>query len=264
MHKIARKKQNTPEDTPVNRKTTLSTAISLILGGVASAANANLTSSATLSFTLGTAEVVACTYGTTPPCNRSSYAITDIVGSYFGVDGGGTITNVNNIIEPDEKTPFSSLNGIVIGATQAASGSHAGLVDGSENPNIDNPWNFFGNAGMHQTTSPIVDLTGAGSTRTLDFSGWTWMWDGIDNIPLVATSPTTIVCDTSSCSDGSNYTIDGAFHINGAGITSVSYVLHLEGTVSSVPIPASAWLFGSGLAGLAGVARRRRKAESPD
>ncbi len=247
----------------MNGKTTLSAAISLVLGGVAADANASLTSSATLSFTMGTTEVIACTYGTTPPCNRSSYTITDIVGSYFGVDGGGNISNVNNVIEPDEKTPFGSLNGIVIGTTQAASGSHAGLVDGSENPNIDNPWNFFGNAGMHQTTSPIVDLTGTGSTRTLDFSGWTWMWNGIDNIPLVDKG-TTIVCDTSSCSDGSNYTLDGAFHINGAGITSVSYVLHLEGTVSSVPIPATAWLFGSGLASLAGMARRRRKAGASD
>ncbi|HHJ16538.1 MAG TPA: VPLPA-CTERM sorting domain-containing protein, partial [Gammaproteobacteria bacterium] len=32
----------------------------------------------------------------------------------------------------------------------------------------------------------------------------------------------------------------------------------LEGTVGAVPVPAAAWLFGSGVVGLAGVARRRR------
>ena len=33
-----------------------------------------------------------------------------------------------------------------------------------------------------------------------------------------------------------------------------------EGNVSAVPIPAAVWLFGSGLLGLVGVARRRKTA----
>ena len=33
-----------------------------------------------------------------------------------------------------------------------------------------------------------------------------------------------------------------------------------NGTVSAVPVPAAVWLFGSGLVGLAGVARRRKAA----
>ena len=32
-----------------------------------------------------------------------------------------------------------------------------------------------------------------------------------------------------------------------------------QGTVSAVPVPAAVWLFGSGLIGLAGVARRRKR-----
>ena len=35
----------------------------------------------------------------------------------------------------------------------------------------------------------------------------------------------------------------------------------VEGTATVVPIPAAAWLFGSGLVGLAGVARRRRRSK---
>lgn len=34
------------------------------------------------------------------------------------------------------------------------------------------------------------------------------------------------------------------------------------GTYSAVPVPAAVWLFGSGLVGLVGVARRRRKAQA--
>ena len=35
-----------------------------------------------------------------------------------------------------------------------------------------------------------------------------------------------------------------------------------QGTYSAVPVPAAVWLFGSGLVGLVGVARRRRKAQA--
>ncbi len=34
--------------------------------------------------------------------------------------------------------------------------------------------------------------------------------------------------------------------------------LYLEGTISAVPVPAAVWLFGSGLLGLAAVAKRRK------
>jgi hypothetical protein len=50
-------------------------------------------------------------------------------------------------------------------------------------------------------------------------------------------------------------------HFQGNGFVSFDYNLTLGGTVattpSAVPVPAAAWLFGSGLLGLVGVARRR-------
>lgn len=43
-----------------------------------------------------------------------------------------------------------------------------------------------------------------------------------------------------------------------SGTGGFRYFLHLEGTVQAVPVPAAAWLFGSGLLGLLGLGRRRR------
>jgi hypothetical protein len=237
-----------------HKNTLLATSIGLLLSGVSLQSHASLTSGATLSFTLGTKQVVACIYGAVPPCLSMGHEITDIVGSYFAVDNGiGGIT-------PNEKTAIGSYNGIVLGTTQLASGSHTGSIDGSESPNIDAAFEFFAAVGMHQSTSPITIAGGSGDGYTLDMSGWSWTWNGLTNVPLVQIGNATVSCASgSSCSDTSSYTLDAAFHFNGANFTSAPYILHLEGTVASaVPVPATLWLFGSGLAGLAGVARRRK------
>lgn len=235
------------------KKTILTSSISIALGTVSFSVKANLTTSAVLNFNTGTVNTIACIYGTTPPCAQQSFDVTDIVGSYFGVD-----YNNDGSFNPFEKTVMGQFNGIHIGVAQSASGSHSGGPDGSESPSIDAPWAWLGNTGMHQTTSPITVLADNGFTKTLDFSGWGWTWNGIPNIPLVDMG-TTITCNTASCSDTSSYTLDGVFHFNGAKFTSAPYALHLEGTVSSIPVPASAWLFSSGLIGVIGMARRRRK-----
>ncbi|MFQ5643499.1 MAG: Ig-like domain-containing protein [Thiogranum sp.] len=204
------------------KKTILATSVSLLVGGtLAPSVQAALPSSTVLSFTLGTVATVACTYATTPPCNKAAYNITDIVGSYFVMD-----TNSNGV-EPNEKTPIGSFNGIVIGTTQLAAGSHTGSINGSETPDIDNPWTYFGGTGMHQTTGQTTD-NGDG-TLTLP---WSVAWNGQTNIPMAGTSPTSISCNPAACSDTSSYTIDGEFHVGGAGFTSVAYTLHLEGSVT--------------------------------
>jgi len=181
-------------------------------------------------------------------------------GSYFGMD-----TNADGTFQNSEKTTMSQFAPLALGQIQSASGSHAGIPDGSENPAIDHPWNFFGNTGMSQTTAPILIFSddGAGNVM-LDFSGWGITWNGIPNIPLGGDS--TVPADTgiailtcsSTCAAGDSYVLDYSAHIRQSDPSAKGgtlYGLHLEGTISTVPVPAAVWLFGSGLIGLIGTAR---------
>jgi hypothetical protein len=74
----------------------------------------------------------------------------------------------------------------------------------------------------------------------------------VQYVQLVSFSPDTICGDPLFSPNPPNCKIYGtAMEVNGAGGTLAS--------TSAVPVPAAAWLFGSGLLGLVGVARRRRK-----
>lgn len=150
-----------------------------------------------------------------------------------------------------------------LGITQLASGSHSGIPNGSESPNIDNPWVLLGSTGMHSTTSPVTILSddGAGNV-TIDMSGWrmTWNYDAIIDLGSGDTTygypeSTAVVTCAIDCSYGDSYILDYAAKVGpGSTLTGLDYWLHLEGTI--VPIPSAVWLFGSGLLGLIGVARR--------
>ena len=235
------------------KKTTLGTAIVAAMGGVSMSAQAALSNTATLQFDTGSPFVASCLLGTVPPCSDTRFEETDMGGSYFGMD---TIDG-NGSISPAEKTAISMFAPLAIAGGQVAAGSHAGNPDGSESPAIDNAWGFAGNTGMHSNSAPIT-WTGTGSTKTLDIPGWAVIWSGFDeNNPITMPGTATLVCSTASCSDTSTYTLDMSIHVPVA-FTSVAYTLHLEGHVNAVPVPAAAWLFGSGVIGLAGVARRRR------
>ena len=237
------------------KKTTLCTAMGLAMGGVAMSAQADLSASATLSFDAGAPVTTSCLLGTTPPCDNPLFDITDMGGSYFNMAQG------NGNADKVAMSQFAPLN---IGSTQTSSGQHTGGINGSESPSIDNAWNFFYNTGMHTLTSAITVISDFGSIKTLDFSGWGVNWGnfgpgGVSGPPIDMGGVATIVCSTSSCSDSSTYVLDMDVHVPVA-FASVPYSLHLEGhvTSSAIPVPAAVWLFGSGLLGLAGVARRRK------
>ena len=251
------------------KKSVIGSAVALALG--VSMATATSVQAATLNFDAGVKTVNTTTIlGTV-------YTSTTISGSWFSMD-----TNGDGATTIDEQTPISPFNGLIVDnvTTQAASGSHSGPVDGTENPDIDAAWEFFGNTGMHQTTAPVIVRSndGAGNVE-LDFSGWSVTWNGIADIPMGGdtanfasdTGIATLTCAVD-CADGDTYTLTYAAHVplgDPSNFGGVLYGLNLTGTISgalpdpipsAVPVPAAVWLFGSGLLGLVGVARRKKTA----
>jgi hypothetical protein len=170
------------------------------------------------------------------------------------------------VIEPavyDYYVSLTSFNGIMIGSTQPAYGSHPGTPDGTENPSIDQPHDYFGNTGLFGSESAINILSASGNTASLDFSGLVWDWAGVDNIHFYDANfgdngIATITCGVD-CSNGDSYTLDYTGHIRSGdgGLGGELVLLHLEGTISAVPLPAAAYLFGLGLVGLIGTTRRK-------
>lgn len=224
----------------------LNTAIALVLGGASLNAQAALTTGATLDFVDGYAD---CAISGTYPDN-CLYGVTNVYGSWFMMDSNGDST-----IQPTEKVSITALTGIEMGVV---------------NPIVDT-WQYFGSTGNHYMDIPPVvtndDVNGDGGfTKYLDWSGWTVTWNSVPDIPMGSGSWTgnpestaVIICNTASCSDSSTFVLDysGTVPECGCGFTGVQYALHLEGTVSAVPVPAAAWLFGSGLLGMIGVMRKK-------
>lgn len=112
-------------------------------------------------------------------------------------------------------------------------------------------------------------------TETLDgsLSGNTWTAAGTGNWQLNSCSD---VGSATLCGylgtlplDNSMTNVSGSFDVTTGGVitsdvnftTPATFTMNatdtLSPTVSPVPLPAAAWLFGSGLLGLAGTARRR-------
>lgn len=118
--------------------------------------------------------------------------------------------------------------------------------------------------GTFYSTSPITD----NDDGTLNFSGWNMAFE--ENPALFSSGATypsyppgnamlTLMPGGGAYGAG-RYALDyysencqaADYYLNCVG-----FQLHLEGSISPVPLPAAAWLFGFGLLGLTGFARRR-------
>ncbi len=219
----------------MNNKNKRALAVALIFGLAPLGANAALLASSNLSISPG-----AFVSDSEQPSSGSWFALNLGVWIYTAIEGK---------------------NGINLGTSQLSDAIPAG--------NIDMPWEFFGYAGAHQTSSPvtIVSDDNAGNV-VLDFSGWNYIQPGIQGSWPAETgfqssnTLATMNC-ANNCSHGESFTLDfssqmplGFYDLGNYG--GMQYQLHIEGVITSaVPIPAAAWLFGSGLLALAVGARRR-------
>ena len=219
------------------KKTILSTTLVIILtAGVSAKTHASLASNATLNIGPQTG---FCAYdaGTYPDaCVVAAYPD----GNYFAMDNDGS-----GAFEDGERIGITAGTdgGIVLGAVQ-------GVGD------IDAAWDYFGSTGFHTQagTLSIASDDGAGNVR-LDMTGWTVNWNDGD-IDMGHGLPAMIKC-SADCSDGDTFILE-YFAIVPGGSSIVPYKLHLSGTISAVPVPATVWLFGSGFFGLIGMARRKK------
>jgi hypothetical protein len=245
------------------KKTALALSLATVMGCVSFGASAAA---------VGNGDVLSITAGV--PVLDSNGNVSNITsGSYFAMDSSG-----NGNISGTEKVPLAmGTTGLVIGTTTTAGAFHGGAPTAGDSNAITAPWSFFGNTG-----SDFVDVAITGSTTNgLDMSGWSVAWNTVPDIPMGSGAWLPGNCATlAGCSgpylngianfawdgtDGGAYTMSYAGTVpvgDPSGFGGVGYFLYLEGSVTvnapAVPVPAAVWLFGSGLMGLAGVARRRK------
>lgn len=238
------------------KKTTL---LSAIVATTAIAAMPTTASAGVTGLNLTSGAAYNCNAGAVNPDGTCKYGTNVASGSWFAMDDG------NGTVQNGEKVRIDALTTLDFNNTTAATGSHAGSIDGSESP-VSDIWEFFGGTGMDYLTAPMVD-NGDG---TVDMSGWAVTWNGVATIPMGGdagqgdTSLAALSC--GACGVGDAFTLTYSAHVplgDDSGFGGVLYSLNLEGTVASVsavPVPAAVWLFGSGLLGLVGVARRKSHA----
>lgn len=228
------------------KKTAINLALALAFGSVVMSAQAA---------TLNTGDTLTIVTG---PTDTSGNALATTT-SWFGMDNNG-----NSVIATSEKVALSQgTNGIVIGATTVAGAYHGGAPAAGETGAIVDSWGYFGQTGSNYNTIAIT-----GGTAGLDMSGWKVAWSGQASIPMG-----TGAWGASYTNGTGNFTWDGVYghsyileyHATVpvgdlSGFGGVQYAVHFEGTVvQAVPVPATAWIVGSGLLGLIGVGSVRRK-----
>lgn len=250
-------------------KTAIQAALALIFGALSVASHAAV---------LNNGDVLHITSGV------PAYGGGVLSGSYYGVDFNG-----DDAIDTVEKTLLSEgTTGLVIGAITSPGATHSGPPTAGDTNEITAPDYFFGSTGSWYSTIPITGSTTAG----LNMSGWNWPWNGIPGIPLGSGAWQPTNCAALGCTGytftdgigrlqwdgvyGHGYLLDFASAVpdgDPSGFGGVRFYTHLEGVVacyttpeggcvqaaSTVPLPAAAWLFGSGVFGLLGAMMRRKQ-----
>ena len=194
---------------------------------------------------------------------------TAVSGSWFAMD-----TNGDGKIQTTEKVAYSQgTKGIVIGDITTAGPYHTGLPVAGEMNQWVSSWGFFGSTGTFFNTVGITGDTVSG----LDLSGLNVAYNNIAAINMGGLAWTPGNTATAGVPAGPYVNGKGIFNWDGtyghaytldyaatvpstsAAFPGTKFFLHSEGlVVSAVPVPAAAWLLGSGLLGLAGVARRKK------
>jgi hypothetical protein len=150
----------------------------------------------------------------------------------------GPTTGIPVSLVMDAAGMFGALGAGVSVSSNITGGTFAATENFDFNPNTDPTKTKF----LPMGAGPVVSTT----------------WNTTTIAPgTVGTNPSgTLPLITDSI--GGTPMPDGPFPANNANFDIMS--IHVTNIIPDVPIPAAVWLFGSGLLGLAGIARRRKKA----
>lgn len=197
--------------------------------------------------------------------NAAALTSLDLTGGDFAMAGAGGVIN---------PAAFASMSvdGSYDGSAPAAVGTEGTYTATSIGTFA---FGFFGPVAIYtqETDSvgngPFPGITGdiTAGALSLDLSSWTAWWNGTDFNMGPGTR-----CNATSGSCSTPLSIDSFDAVTGDFTASWNSVViggafdgqlaswAITGNASAVPVPAAAWLFGSGLLGLVGVARRRKAA----
>lgn len=190
--------------------------------------------------------------------SNSSAALVN--GSTLSIKSGSFFQFFDTTNIPLPQIPTIGVDGITLGSVQPHDFSFTG-------PRIDD-FLFIGSPGMHYTTIPTNVLSASTNTAALDFSGWSWAFNGAAASFNLGTGSwgsnpdgvAKVICGVD-CGNGDSYTLYYTATVpedEPNGYAGFTYELSLTGSVSAVPIPAGVWLFSTGLLGLVGMARCKK------
>ena len=163
----------------------------------------------------------------------------------------------NVVFEGEGSLDLTAWNfiGFSAGTTSSVEADNAILIGGVANPDVDlygSATSYAGPTDIGPGTSRIFAQSETGDSTAIEFRGILFTpRDYITRSPLSGSSTY-----TSATFDSLGLTPGTYEWTWGSGASADSFTLN----VGAVPIPAAAWLFGSGLLGLVGVARRKARA----
>ena len=216
-----------------------------------------------------------------------------IAGGFAFASGTSTTTKYTNFFDSTSSNATGYGTYVTDGGGIIPTGEQGSATQASPNDSFTAGFTFNGYAflpnslnaaGSGLTTNPgsgIVSNAVADGDSDLSFSSFTW--SGIYGTQMFPLSPTGGAFSTNTLSQGGScseavggstacYTLRWEAFINpqagfsGDTVWQIEGIANFDGAVdlsgggpAPIPVPAAAWLFGSGLVGLVGVARRRRR-----
>jgi hypothetical protein len=223
-----------------------------------------------LSFGFAPAVATAASYDATAELTLTLVSVTDVTGANW-LQGGWNV-NAEGTLESESTVdsgvatannswdivPFTALN-VGDSITQSASASGT-ATNGFAESDVFTALNIFVANELEEQLTFTFDFsltTDAATTATGGSANANALVDVLDDLGFVdilsdvaASGDETLSC-LLGCSG--SFSIDLAF-----GVNNIEGFIDASGGADAVPVPAAVWLFGSGLLGLIGVARRRK------